>query len=133
MSTYGPRISALERRADRDQERFGRESPSPAEAEKRYLREGAGQAIWLYVEGRTGGRLVPFSEAEYGALEDAMNTWLELYARTHGVDLEAAFTLREAAELLLETRNIHDVAELLTGVSPQSVTGVTRRSTDEGS
>ena len=120
MSTYGPRIAALERRADRDQERFERESPSTAEAEKRYLREGAGQAIWLYIEGRTGGRLVPFSEDEYGALEGAMNTWLELYARGCGADLEATFTLREAAELLLETRNIHDVAGLLTGVSRRS-------------
>ncbi|MHC3437143.1 hypothetical protein ACYJ1Y_03350 [Natrialbaceae archaeon A-gly3] len=117
MSSYGPRIAALERRADRDRERFERESPSPPEVEKRYLREGAGQAIWLYVEGRTGGRLVPFSEDEYSALEGAMNTWLECYVQSYGIGLEADFTLREAAELLLETRNIHDTARLLTGVS----------------
>ncbi len=115
MSRYGGRIAALERRADRDRATFDTDGPAE-KADERYLREGAGQAIWLYVEARTGGRLVPFSEAEFAALEDAMNTWLELYALSHGVDLEAEFTLREAAELLLETRNVHDTAQLLTGV-----------------
>ncbi len=88
---------------------------TPADADE-YLRDGAGQAVWLYVEARTGGRLVPFSEAEFDALERAMNRWLECYATCHGVDLEASFTVREAAELLLETRNIVDTAQLLTRV-----------------
>lgn len=116
MSRYGPRIAALERRAERDREAFDPGTVSPSEAAERYLRNGAGRAIWLYVEARTGGRLVPFSEPEFDALEDAMNTWLELWARSHGVSLAAAFTLREAAALLLETRNVHDTAQLLTGV-----------------
>ncbi|WP_255168008.1 hypothetical protein [Natrononativus amylolyticus] len=115
MSRYGPRIAALERAAERDREAFAADAAEPADAPA-YLREGAGPAIWLYVEARTGGRLVPFSEAEFSALEGAMNDWLELYARCHGVSLEAEFTVREAAELLLETRNVFDTAQLLTRV-----------------
>ena len=117
MSRYGPRIAALERQAERDRAAFEREDvESLCEDPDRYLREGAGQAIWCYVEGRTGGRRVGFSEAEFEAIERAMNAWLECYARCHGVSLEADFTVREAAELLLETRNVIDVAQLLTGV-----------------
>ncbi|MFC6718716.1 hypothetical protein ACFQGT_15490 [Natrialbaceae archaeon GCM10025810] len=112
---YGPRIAALARRAERDRGAFDPGTASPDDAAA-YLREGVGPAIWLYVEGRTGGRLVRFSEAELSALREAMNAWLECYARCHGVDLEADFTIREAAELLLETRNVFDVAQLLTGV-----------------
>jgi hypothetical protein len=60
--------------------------------------------------------MVPFTEAELAALEDAMNRWLECYTRCHGVALDAEFTIREAAELLLETRNVVDTAQLLTRV-----------------
>ncbi|MWV39423.1 hypothetical protein [Natrialba sp. INN-245] len=117
MSRYGPRIAALERRAERDRKRLEPEDeqPEPDDATT-YLREGAGRAIWLYVEGRTGGRMVRFSPAELDALERAMNAWLECYARCHGVKLEADFSIREAAELLLETRNVDDVGQLLTDV-----------------
>ena len=117
MSRYGPRIAALERRAERDRAALeaGATDPEPTDAAG-YLREGAGRAIWLYVEGRTGGRMVPFSPAELEALENAMNAWLECYTRCYGVDLEAAFTVREAAQLLLQTRNVDDVGQLLTGV-----------------
>lgn len=118
MNRYGARIAALARRAERDREAVAEvdgDDLEPSDA-TRYLREGAGRAIWLYVEGRTGGRRVRFSPAELEALEGAMNDWLECYARCHGVDLEATFTVRTAAELLLETRNVHDVGQLLTGV-----------------
>ncbi|QLK26932.1 hypothetical protein HYG81_04815 [Natrinema zhouii] len=123
MSRYGPRIAALARRAERERAALDADGsdgetavdPSPDAADE-YLREGAGQAIWLYVEARTGGRLVPFTEPELAALEDAMNRWLECYAACHGVSLEAKFTVREAAELLLETRNVIDTAQLLTCV-----------------
>ena len=124
MSRYGPRIAALARRAERERAAFvdGRRANRsanagsvPDEADD-YLRDGAGQAIWLYIEARTGGRMVPFTEPELAALEDAMNRWFECYAHCHGVDLEAEFTVREAAHLLLETRNIIDTAQLLTCV-----------------
>ncbi|WP_247728976.1 hypothetical protein [Halovivax limisalsi] len=117
MERTGARVLALARQAERDRERC---ESSPGEAaddpERTYLREGAGRAIWLYVEGRTGGRFVQFSPAEYDALEGAMNDWLACYARATGVELDASFSLRTAAELLLETRNVHDVGQLLTGV-----------------
>ena len=112
MSRYGPQIAALERRYERDRARFDPETADPAEGAI-YLREGAGQTIWLYAEARTGGRMVRFSEAEFDALERAMNGWFELYARCHGTELEAEFTIREAAELFVETRNVFDVAQLL--------------------
>ncbi|WP_254863286.1 hypothetical protein [Halovivax gelatinilyticus] len=120
--SHGSQIAAFARQAARDRARvreraLGECDPDEAEA---YLRDGAGRAIWLYVEGRTGGRLVRFSPAEFDALERAMNDWFECYARCYGVEIDASFTLREAAELLLETRNIHDVGQLLTGVPDRS-------------
>ncbi|RQG92389.1 hypothetical protein [Natrarchaeobius chitinivorans] len=117
MNRYGPRIAALQRRAERDRERIerGDREIGPDDAST-YLREGVGPSIWLYVEGRTGGRMVQFSPAELAALERAMNAWLECYTRCYGVELEANFSIREAAELLLETRNVDDVGQLLTGV-----------------
>ncbi|RQG96786.1 hypothetical protein [Natrarchaeobius oligotrophus] len=119
MSRYGPRIAALERRAIRERAALESAENLEPEAATTFVREGAGRAIWLYVEGRTGGRMVRFSPPELTALERAMNAWLECYARCHGVDLEAEFTVREAAELLVQTRNVDDVAQLLTGVPPR--------------
>ncbi|RZV11023.1 hypothetical protein BDK88_2255 [Natrinema hispanicum] len=129
MSRYGPQIAALARRAERERAAFDAvevtvgsgsdpipDGPTSPDNAVGYLRAGAGQAIWLYIEARTGGRLVPFSDAEFTALETAMNRWLECYTRCHGVALEAEFSVREAAELLLETRNIVDTAQLLTCV-----------------
>jgi len=124
VSQYGPRIAALARRAERERAAFDGNDRSPTASNdpqaprdaEAYLREGVGPAVWLYVEGRTGGRRAPFTAAELAALETAMNRWLECYARCHGVDLEAAFSVREAAELLLETRNVVDTAQLLTRV-----------------
>ncbi|WP_440771685.1 hypothetical protein [Natronorubrum sp. DTA28] len=122
MSRYGPRIAALERRAERDRADVtvgdGDSGADPDDAAT-YLREGAGQAIWLYVEARTGGRLVPFSPAELDALERAMNQWLECYTRCYGVAFDADFTVREAAELLVQTRNVDDIGQLLTGTPPR--------------
>ncbi|AHF99860.1 hypothetical protein HALLA_14755 [Halostagnicola larsenii XH-48] len=115
MSRYGPRIAALARRADRDRATFDPETATPADG-RTYLREGAGPAIWLYLEGRTGGRTVRFSDLELTALRGAMNAWLTCYARCHGVSLEADFTVREAATVLLETRNVFETAQLLTHV-----------------
>ncbi|MXV62473.1 hypothetical protein GS429_10430 [Natronorubrum sp. JWXQ-INN-674] len=119
MSRYGSRIAALERRAERDRAAVD-EAAGGAEADaETYLREGAGQAIWLYVEARTGGRMVPFSPPELAALRRAMNCWLECYTRCYGVEFDAEFTVREAAELLVQTRNVDDVGQLLTGVPPR--------------
>ena len=80
-----------------------------------YLREGFGQAVWCYVDARTNG-LDYIGPAEFESLEAAMNDWLELYARCYGYDIEAEFTVRKAAELLLETHNVRDTAVVLTHV-----------------
>jgi hypothetical protein len=111
------RIETLARRARRDREAFVPPSDPPATEEATtYLREGVGPAVALYVEARTGDELVRFDPAAFERLEEAMNTWLELYAACHGAEIDAAFTVREAAELLVETHNVRHAAELLTRV-----------------
>ncbi|ELY98302.1 hypothetical protein C482_12322 [Natrialba chahannaoensis JCM 10990] len=117
MSEYGPQIAALARRAEREHAALhrGNEPLGPTFAPQ-YLRDGVGQAIAVYIDARTGGRPAPLSPAELDSLEYAMHRWLECYARCHGVVLESDASIRTAAEVLLETRNIDDVGQLLTGV-----------------
>jgi hypothetical protein len=117
MTEPETRIERLARRARRDREAFDPPADPPAEDEAMtYLREGVGPAVAVYVEARTGDDLVRFDPATFEDLEGAMNTWLELYAACHGVEIDASFTVREAAELLVETHNVRHVAELLTRV-----------------
>lgn len=118
---FSERISALAEQAETDCASFSPPTDPPAEAlAMEYLREGAGQAVSLFVEARTGGNMVHFPPAEYETLESAMNTWLELYAACYGVDLDADWALREVAELLLDTHNIKDVAVMLTHVPEEA-------------
>ncbi|MEF8937607.1 hypothetical protein [Halobacteriaceae bacterium SHR40] len=114
---FAARIHQLADRATADCAAF--EVPESVPDDERamtYLQDGAGPAISLYVEARTGGMMVHFPPDEYHALEGAMNDWLELYAACYGVDITAEYTVREAAELLVDTHNIRDVAQILTGV-----------------
>ena len=119
---FHERIWELRERADRHVRTFEPPSdpPNPDEA-MTYLRDGAGPAVSLYVEARTGGNMVHFPPDHYHALEGAMNDWFELYAWCYGADLEADFVLRTAAEALLDTHNIHDVARILTGVPERTI------------
>lgn len=81
------------------------------------LRGGLGPLVATYVQARTGGgEPAAFSEVEFTLLQRALNDWLELYALCYGVNLDAAFTVREAAELLIETHNVRDTARALTKV-----------------
>jgi hypothetical protein len=108
------RIAELAAHAERDRQSFVAPPDPPAEEQaKQFLREGAGPAIWLYIEARVDG-FVHLPPEEFEALEGAMNDWFELYARCYGVDLDAEFSIREAAEALLETHNVFDVARILT-------------------
>ena len=110
------RIAELSRRARRDREQF--EPPADPPDEERalgYLLDGVAEAVGVYVAARTG-EFVRFDDEEFADLERAMNDWLELYAACYGVDLEADFTVREAAELLVDTHSIRETALLLTGV-----------------
>jgi len=60
--------------------------------------------------------LGPLPPASYDRLEGAMNEWLGMYARCYGVELDADFEVRNAAQLLVDTHNARDVAQVLTGV-----------------
>jgi hypothetical protein len=114
---FHDRIGDLAAQSERDVAAFDPPADPPAPDEAMgYLRDGAGQAVSLYVESRTGGLMVHYPPAQFEALEGAMNDWFELYAACYGYDIDAAFTVRKAAELLLDTRNIRDVAQVLTGV-----------------
>ncbi|ELY95173.1 hypothetical protein C483_02376 [Natrialba hulunbeirensis JCM 10989] len=117
MSEYGPQIAALARRAEREYDALSRgDDPSEPAFASQYLRDGVGQAIAVYIDARTGGQPAPLSPAELDALEYAMHRWLECYARCHGVVLESDVSIRTAAEVVLETRTIDDVGQLVTGV-----------------
>jgi len=120
---FHERIWDLAERAERDGQAFSPpEDPPDEDRAMHYLREGAGPAVSLYIEARTGGQMVHFPPPEYHALEDAMNWWFELYAACYGRDVEVDRALREAAELLIDTHNIRDVAVVLTHV-PESSQG----------
>ncbi len=116
MTDFPERVAELSARAVRDREEFEPPSDLPDEEQAlEYLVDGAGEAVALYIEARTG-ELFRFDDAEFALLERAFNDWLELYAACYGVDLEASFTVREAAELLIETQSIREAALLLTHV-----------------
>lgn len=90
--------------------------PPDEDESSRIVREGVGPTVSLFVEIRTGGRSVYLSPEYYDRLEGAMNEWLERYAACYGVDLDADFEIRTAAQLLVDTHNARDVAQILTGV-----------------
>lgn len=120
-SDHWERIAALADQARDDVESFQPPEHPPNEDEAlEYLREGVGPVIVVYIRGRTGGDLASFSETEFALMERALNDWLELYARCYGEVVEADVTVREAAELLLDTRNVKDVAQILTRVPPRA-------------
>ena len=114
---FAERIEDLADRATADCAAFETPADPPDEQQAMsYLRDGAGPAVSLYVEARTGGLMVHFPPDQYHALENAMNDWFELYAACYGVDVDADVALQKAAELLIDTHNIKDVAQILTGV-----------------
>lgn len=118
------RIDALAERARRDRASFEPPPDPPDEARaSAYLREGVGPAVAVYVEGRTG-EWVRFDPDAFARLERAMNDWLACYAGCYGVELDPQFTLRTAAEALLDTHDIHDVARVLTGVPTRARSAV---------
>lgn len=60
--------------------------------------------------------MIHFRPEQYHALEGAMNDCLTLYAACYGVDGVGTSTPREAAGRSVDTANIADVAQILTGV-----------------
>jgi hypothetical protein len=79
------------------------------------LRSGLAPVVEAYVEARTGD-MVRLSGTELDLLNRATNDWLACYARCHGAEVDPDVTVREAAELVVETHHIGDTAALLTGV-----------------
>ncbi|MFB6268463.1 MAG: hypothetical protein ABEH83_00860 [Halobacterium sp.] len=121
-SRFWERIKPLSERARRDREHFERPDDPPDEQQAlEYLREGVGPAISVYVEGRTGGDRAPFTDVELSLLERSLNNWLSLYAQCYGEDLDADFSIREAATVLVDTRNVVDTARVLTHVPERGV------------
>lgn len=116
-SEYSERVREVHARFQEDWSSF--EDPVDPPDEDRAMelcREGLGPVVKVYVDGHTGGRNVKFTAAEMDDLHQALNGYLELYARCYGVDVDPDVTVRKAAELLIDTHNIRDVAQLLTHV-----------------
>jgi AcrR family transcriptional regulator len=119
MSAFRDRIGSLADRARADREAFDPPADPPDEERAlAYVRDGVGDVVACYVDARTGD-LVALDREEMALLERALNDWLELYARCYGRRIEAAFTVREVAELVVDTRDVVDAAQLLTGVPPR--------------
>lgn len=119
-SAYWPRIRELAAEAAAERRAFDPPAAPPDEERAlSYLTEGAGRVVAVYVEARTHDEGVAFSEAEHALLHRALNDWFDLYARCYGVELDADFTLRETAELVVRTHDIRDTAQLLTRVPPR--------------
>lgn len=121
MTEHRDRIAALADRARRDRESFDPPADPPdKERALSYLRDGVGDVVAVYVEGRTG-EFARFDELEMAGLERALNDWLALYARCYGREMETDFTVREVAEMVVKTHNIHDTVQLLTHIpSPEA-------------
>jgi len=117
-SAYADRIAELASAARQARASF--EPPDDPPAEERamdLLREGLGPTVVVYLDARTGGgETVAFGREEFHNLQRATNTYLELYAACYGVDVDPDVPVRVAAELLMETHNIRDVAQVLTDV-----------------
>jgi hypothetical protein len=112
---YRADIARLERRAEQVAETLDPAPPDEARAAE-LLRDGVGPTVSIYCQARTGGTLERFDEREFERLERTLDRWLALYARCYGVELDGDYSVRTAAELLVDTHNIRDTAMLLTGV-----------------
>lgn len=122
--SYEERTRRLAAKYRRDSAAF--ESPAdPPDRERAmtFLREGFGPAVMVYVDGRTGGEPVRFSAAAFDRLDEVLNGYLELYASCYGADIDADASIRQAAELLVDTHNVADVAAMLTHVPERGPPG----------
>jgi hypothetical protein len=116
MSEYHERIASLAERARDERESFDAPvDPPDEEMAVSYLREGVGDVVSVYIDGRTG-EFVRFDADEMERMEQALNDWLALYARCYGYEIETDFTVREVAELVIKTHDLHDTVQLLTRV-----------------
>ncbi|GAA0199241.1 hypothetical protein ACFFQF_15900 [Haladaptatus pallidirubidus] len=116
MTEHRDRIADLAKRARADRKAFDPPANPPDEDRAvSILRSGVGDVVSVYVEGRTG-EFARFDQWEMTRLERALNDWLALYARCYGHEIETEFTVREVAELVVKTHDIHDAVQLLTRI-----------------
>lgn len=115
-SRYADRIESLadEARATREALPVA-DDPNPQRAVE-LARDGLGSVVACYVEARTSDDPPRFSAREHRLLQRATRDWLTCYARHVGVAHESDATVRGAAELLLATHDVVEVARRLTGV-----------------
>ena len=121
MTDVEERVETLAERATRYRRQFTPpDDPPDEERALRYLRDGVAEAVSVYVGARTGeGDPTRIPPGPFGRLEGALNEWLELYAACYGRDIDAEFTVREAAELVVATHDLRAAARLLTKVPPR--------------
>lgn len=116
-SDYERRALALRERAREARAAF--EPPADPPAHERALafaRDGVGEAAAIYVDARSEDSWVYFDEDAFDALEDGLDTYLELFAACYGTDRDVEVSVRTAAETLLDTHDAVDTAAVLTGV-----------------
>jgi hypothetical protein len=119
-TTIAERIDALTARARRERDSLTVD-PGDLPAEERamqYLRNGFGPTVWCYVDARTGSKEL-LTESQMALLDRGTNDWLAVYARCHGTEVDLDVSVRSAAEVLIETHNVRDTAQLLTDVPPR--------------
>lgn len=116
-SEHRDRIERLAERARQEHRAFEPPETTPApERAQRYLREGVGELLAVYIDGRTGRGFAAFSEREWDLLHRALDDWLQLYARCYGRTLERGFQIRTLAELVVDTHNLYDAVTMATKV-----------------
>lgn len=117
MSTrYAERIERLAAEARAEREAAEGEESGPQQSALAAARDGLGPVVAVYVEARTADEPVRFTERELSLLHRATADWLAVYTQCHGVETDPSVTVREAAEVLVDTHDVTDVAALLTGV-----------------
>ncbi|MFB6075127.1 MAG: hypothetical protein ABEJ89_08950 [Haloarculaceae archaeon] len=114
-SRFADRIDDLAEAASDERATLDPDPPDDDRATE-IARDGVGPTVALYCEARTGGKMIAFDEREFDRLQAALNDWLWCYAACYGVEFDRDATIREAAELLIDTRDARDVATVLTGV-----------------
>lgn len=115
-SRYADRIESLAAAARATREGTAVAGDPDPERAVELARDGLGSVVACYVEARTSDDPPRFSAREHRLLQRTTRDWLTCYARRLGVDHDSDATVRTAAELLLATNDVVEVARRLTGV-----------------
>lgn len=116
-SRFADRIERLAREAREARSATPVAGEPDADDAVRIARDGLGPVVACYVEARTSDDPPRFSAAEMADLQQATRDWLSVYAAALGVAHDSDATVRAAAELLVATHDVVEVARRLTGIS----------------